>query len=111
MKPESLDAVFHALAHKTRRRILDIVKDRPGCTVGEICREFDVSRIAVIKHITVLTDANLLITEKVGRRKTVYLNAVPIQMIYDRWTTEFSSFWTERLTEIKYRAERTAAEG
>jgi predicted transcriptional regulator len=101
MKPESMDKVFQALAAATRRDILDIVRDRPGCTVAHVCRYFDVSRIAVMKHLNVLEEAGLLISEKNGRRRELYFNAVPIQMIHERWTTEYSAMWAERLTGFK----------
>jgi hypothetical protein len=35
----------------------------------------------------------------------MYFNSVPIQMIYDRWTTEFSKRWASGLTRLKYRIE------
>jgi hypothetical protein len=35
----------------------------------------------------------------------LYFNAVPIQIIYDRWTTEYSAMWAKRLTRLKYRIE------
>ena len=47
MKPDSMDNVFHALASQPRRRILDIMRRKPGCNVNEVARHFDVSRIAV----------------------------------------------------------------
>ena len=56
-----MDAVFQALAHESRRRMLDIVKERPGIGVGELANEFDVSRIAVMKHLGVLEQASLLV--------------------------------------------------
>ncbi|HEX5787317.1 MAG TPA: helix-turn-helix transcriptional regulator [Woeseiaceae bacterium] len=101
MKPESMDHVFHALASATRREILDIVKARPGCGVVDVCRFFDVSRIAVMKHLNVLETAGLLISEKHGRVRRLYFNAAPIQAIYERWTTEYSANWAGRLTEFK----------
>ena len=52
-----MDEVFHALAHATRRAILDLVRDRPGQRVGELAGAFDVSRIAVMNHLTVLERA------------------------------------------------------
>ena len=100
-----MDLVFQALAHASRRRILDIVKAKPGIAVGALASQFDSSRIAVMKHITVLEQAGLLHSEKDGRTRRLYFNAVPIQMIYDRWTTEFSAYWTGQATAIKYRAE------
>ncbi len=93
MTPESLDNVFHALASRVRRKLLDLIKARPGSSVSELSSAFDVSRIAVIKHLRVLEEAQLIILQKNGRRKEIYFNVVPIQMIYDRWTCEYSAFW------------------
>lgn len=101
MEPESMDNVFHALASAARRQILDIVKASPGCGVVDVCRHFDVSRIAVMKHLNVLEDAGLIISEKDGRVRRLYFNATPIQMIYERWTTEYSAEWAGKLTEFK----------
>ncbi len=103
-----MNAVFHALAHESRRRMLDIVKASPGVAVGSLASEFDVSRIAVMKHLRVLEDAGLVLSEKDGRTRRLYLNAVPIQMIHDRWTTEYSAFWSGSLTQLKYAAEARA---
>ena len=100
-----MDKVFQALASAPRREILDIVRDQPGCSVMHVCKYFDVSRIAVMKHLNVLEKAGLLISEKQGRTRCLYFNAIPIQMIYERWTTEFGTLWAGRLTEFKRRAE------
>ena len=69
------------------------------------------SRIAVMKHLRVLQGAGLLISQKEGRNRKMYFNCVPIQMIYDRWTTEYSALWASRLTEVKYRVEAKEASG
>lgn len=106
-----MDVVFQALAHAGRRRILDVLKDRPGCSVGQVCALFDTSRIAVLKNLRVLEDANLVTSQKQGRTRRLFLNAVPIQMIYERWTTEYSALWAERLTRIKHRVENPKVVG
>lgn len=103
-----MDAVFKALAHESRRHILDIVKEKPGIGVGALASEFDVSRIAVMKHLSTLEQAGLLVSEKDGRTRRLYFNAVPIQMIHERWTTEYSAYWSSNLTRIKYVAEMRA---
>ncbi len=100
-----MDAVFQALGNKTRRRMLDIVKQTPGIGVGVLATEFEVSRIAVMKHLAVLESANLIVSEKDGRVRRLYFNAAPIQMIHERWTTEYSAYWAGQLTRIKYLAE------
>lgn len=105
---EDMDQIFHALAHATRRTILDLLRDQPGQGVGELAKAFDVSRIAVMNHLAVLERAGLITSEKRGRKRHLYLNAAPIQMISDRWIDEFSGYWSSKLTSIKYAAERTA---
>ncbi len=110
LKTKDMDAVFQALAQTSRRRMLDIVKDQPGIGVGALATQFDVSRIAVMKHLRVLEDAGLIVSEKDGRTRKLYFNAAPIQMIHDRWTSDYSAYWAGELTRIKYLAEAQHAE-
>ncbi|HLX24363.1 MAG TPA: helix-turn-helix transcriptional regulator [Usitatibacter sp.] len=105
MKPDDMDATFAALASAARRRILDILKKEPGCNVNRVCEFFDIGRIAVMKHLDALEEANLLVSEKVGRERLLYFNPVPIHMIHDRWTTELSAYWGGSLARMKYRLE------
>ena len=106
MKPDEMDAVFAALASEPRRRILDILKKEPGCNVNRVTEFFgDMGRIAVMKHLAVLEGANLVVSEKVGRERQLWFNPVPVHMIYDRWTTEFSAYWAGQLARMKYRLE------
>lgn len=105
MNEQALDRVFHALAHRQRRRMLDLIKARPGCCVNDVAAQFDMSRIGVMKHLQVLEAADLVLTRKVGRERQLHFNAVPIQLIHERWTDEFSQFWASRLTLLKYKLE------
>jgi predicted transcriptional regulator len=105
MKSDAMDVVFRALGSESRRRILDIVKDGPGCSVNHVAGFFDESRINVMKHLRVLEEAGLVHSEKQGRTRKLYFNCVPIQMIHERWTTEYSAMWAGQLTRVKYRVE------
>ena len=104
---DALDAVFFALASEPRRRILDVLKQEPGCNVNRVCEPFDGSlgRFAVMKHLATLEAAGLVISERRGRDKLLWFNPAPIQWIHERWTTEFSAYWAARLTRLKYSAE------
>ncbi len=102
---DDMTAVFHALAHETRRRIMDVLRARPGIGVGELAQEFDVTRIAVMNHIAVLEDAGLVVSEKDGRVRRLFLNPAPLQMINDRWLDDYTGHWARKLTGIKYAAE------
>lgn len=106
---DDMDQVFSALAHTTRREILDLVRATPGMTVGSLAQNFDVSRIAVMNHLQVLTDAGLITSKKEGRMRLLYLNAMPLQLIYERWIDGYSAHWLDRMSLIKQIAEATAA--
>lgn len=103
-----MTAVFHALAHETRRRVLDVLKAHPGIGVGELAGHFDVTRIAVMNHLAVLEKAGLVVSEKDGRTRRLHLNAAPLQMINDRWLDDYTGHWARKLTGIKYAAEAAA---
>ena len=102
-----MDKVFNALAHETRRQILDFVMQNAGALSGDITAQFEVSRIAVSKHIKILEQANLLIIEKSGRERLHYFNPMPIQAIYDRWTDAYSQFFAPKLNVFKTELEST----
>ncbi len=105
MKPESMDNVFQALSSQVRRQILDLIKQMPGSSVNDVAKYFEISRIAVMKHLRVLEEAQLIISQKNGRVRELYFNAAPIQVIYDRWTSEYSSFWSSQVVDLKFKVE------
>lgn len=104
---DALDAVFFALASEPRRRILDVLKREGGCNVNRVAEHFDgeLTRFAVMKHLATLEQAGLVIGEREGRDKRLWLNAAPIQWIHERWTSEYSAYWAARLTRLKFAAE------
>jgi DNA-binding transcriptional ArsR family regulator len=98
--------VFDALGHPTRRRILDLLKTDPGISVGELAAHFDTSRIGVMHHLRLLEDSGLVISLKEGRTRQLFHNPVPIQLIHDRWTTEYGGFWASKMADVKYAVEQ-----
>jgi DNA-binding transcriptional ArsR family regulator len=58
-----------------------------------------------MKHLATLEQAGLVIAEREGRDKRLWLNATPIQWIHERWTSEYSAYWAARLTRLKFAAE------
>ena len=86
-----MDDVFRALADPSRRRLLDSLRDRDGQSTTELSAALpDMTRFGVMKHLSVLTDAHLVVTEKVGRTRLHYLNPVPIREIHDRWISKYA---------------------
>lgn len=107
MEADELDATFFALSSELRRRILDLLKREPGCNVNRVTAFFEgeVGRHAVMKHLAALEHGRLVVSQREGRERRLWFDATPIQLIHERWTTEFSAFWAARLTRLKYSAE------
>jgi DNA-binding transcriptional ArsR family regulator/uncharacterized protein YndB with AHSA1/START domain len=99
------DAVYRALADPTRRRLLDLLHEQPGRTLGELCEGIDMRRQSVSQHLDVLEAAGLVTTHRVGRRKLHHLNAVPIHEIQRRWIHKFEEPRLAALDAIKQQAE------
>lgn len=95
------DLVWRALANGTRRDILDLLLPGPLPT-GDLVDHFpDISRFAVMQHLKVLEDAELVISRKEGRVRYNFLNPIPIQVIHDRWVARFQRPWAEALVSLR----------
>ena len=64
---------FEALAHPTRREILELLKRR-SMTAGEIAERFDVSKPTLSGHFAKLRDAGLIQADRNGTSITYSLN-------------------------------------
>jgi DNA-binding transcriptional ArsR family regulator len=95
------DAVFHALADASRRRLLDRLHARNGQTLGDLCRDMAMSRQAVAKHLAILGAANLVATQRRGREKLHFINPVPINDIAERWIGKFDAPRLQALSILK----------
>jgi uncharacterized protein YndB with AHSA1/START domain/DNA-binding transcriptional ArsR family regulator len=99
------DEVFRALADRTRRDLLDRLRERNGQTLGELCSPLDMARQSATQHLGVLEAANLITTVSRGREKLHYLNPVPLWTIQERWIDRFDRPRLHALSAIKHRAE------
>ena len=83
--------VFEALAAPARRAILDVLSERDGQTLYEICtrltmrHKLTLTRQAISQHLDVLEAAGLLSTKREGRYKYHYLDTTPLDTIVTRW--------------------------
>jgi DNA-binding transcriptional ArsR family regulator len=101
----SMDTVFRALADESRRTLLDRLHARNGQTLSEMCEGLDMTRQAVTKHLAILEEANLVVTQKRGREKLHYLNPVPINDIAERWIGKYERGRLRALAELKKQLE------
>ena len=97
---EDTAPLWRALADPTRRRILDLLRERPLIT-GEIAAQFAISRIAVMRHLEVLSEAGLVTSRKRGRERWHYLNAVPLQRLHRRWAEPSAAGFASALLRLQ----------
>jgi len=97
---EDAGPLWRALADPTRRRILDLLRERPRVT-GEIAAQFPVSRIAVMRHLDVLSEAGLVTSRKRGRQRWHYLNTVPLQRLHRRWADPAAAGFASALLRLQ----------
>ena len=71
-----------------------------------VAEQFDMSRIAVQKHLATLEEADLVISERQGRERRLWFNSVPLQLVHERWSEQYRAFWANRLTQLKYASEQ-----
>jgi DNA-binding transcriptional ArsR family regulator len=98
---DDLDHIWKALSDPTRRAILDILRSGPETTTAIVERFPGMTRFAVMKHIDVLRDVGLVITQVDGRKRINSLNVVPIRRIYERWVGPFAELWSNTLLRLK----------
>jgi DNA-binding transcriptional ArsR family regulator len=98
--------VFRAIAHPTRRAVLDALAagDR---TVTELTSMFDVSQPAISQHLDVLRRAHLVKATRVGRQRRYALDPAPIREVFD-WSERYEAFWHGRLQRLGQVLDREA---
>ena len=94
----TLDAVFHALADGTRRRLVAGLARGP-VSVGELAAPFAISLPAVSKHLDVLERAGLIRREREGRFLRCYLSSEPLDAAR-AFIDEYRSFWQSSLDQL-----------
>jgi DNA-binding transcriptional ArsR family regulator len=96
-------AQMSALGDPTRRAILERLVKGP-LPVGELARQFPVSRPAISQHLRVLKKAHLVVDTPVGNRRVYAVDPEGI----DALRAYFDRFWTQALDAFKKMAEQTS---
>lgn len=91
------------LGDPTRRAILERLLKGP-LAVGELAREFPVSRPAISQHLRALKQAQLVLDRPAGTRRLYELNPAGI----DALRAYFDRFWNHALAAFKKAAEERA---
>ncbi|HMQ79399.1 MAG TPA: SRPBCC domain-containing protein [Ignavibacteria bacterium] len=105
-----MELVWKALSDKTRRKILDLLREKER-TTGELCKHFrKLTRYGVMKHLNILHNANLIIIKREGKNRWNYINPLPIQEIYERWVKKYEAGWSSYLINFKNNMEKNEME-
>ena len=108
--PDSLDRTFSALAHPIRRSILTRLAERGSASVGELAEPYDVSLMAVSKHVRVMEEAGLLVRHRDGRVHRMRLDPEPIRQASD-WMQKYRAYWEQQLDGLARYLDDTAHRG
>ena len=94
-----LDAVYAALADRTRRAILARLAAGES-TVGALAKPFAISRPAISKHLRVLERAGLVRRTRAGRVSRCRLDARPLADA-NHWLEHYRRHWEQRFDRLE----------
>jgi DNA-binding transcriptional ArsR family regulator len=91
---------FDVLAEPTRRRILDLLRERAR-PVGELVELVGLSQPGVSKHLRVLREAGLVGVRQDAQRRWYELRVEPLSEI-DAWLEPYRQLWAGRLDALEH---------
>jgi len=91
--------VFQAISDPTRRAILMLVAAQ-SMTAGAIAGNFDTARPTVSKHLSILTECELLRQEQDGREIYYHFNAKKMKEVAD-FIEPFRKMWDDRFNKLE----------
>lgn len=95
------DRIFKALGDPSRRKLLDLLCEKNGQTLGQLCEHLDMARQSATQHLGLLEEANLVTTVRRGREKLHFINPVPLHEVYERWVRKFERQRLSLLHDLK----------
>ena len=93
-----LDACFSALSDSTRRGVLEQL-GREEASITVLADRFHMTLTGMRKHVGVLEQAGLVVTEKVGRVRTCRIGARRLEEVAE-WIEAYHQLWDERFSEL-----------
>lgn len=93
-----LDTSFAALSDSTRRGVLEQLS-REEASISDLADRFRMTLTGMRKHVGVLEQAGLVVTEKVGRVRTCRIGARRLQEA-EAWIERYHQLWDARFGEL-----------
>jgi DNA-binding transcriptional ArsR family regulator len=95
---QHVDTSFAALSDATRRGVLERLA-RNDASITELADTFQMTLTGMKKHVSVLEQAGLVVTEKVGRVRTCRLGAGRLEQ-EAAWIERYRRMWAARFDEL-----------
>jgi DNA-binding transcriptional ArsR family regulator len=92
-------APFDVLAEPTRRRILDLLLERPRL-VGDLTEQLGLSQPGTSKHLRVLREAGLVRVRPEAQRRWYELRPAPLREI-DAWLAPYRQLWSDSFDALE----------
>ncbi len=99
LSDDALDHTFSALAHPVRRAILGRLAQGEVASVTDLAEPFDMSLVAVSRHVRVLEDAGLISRKKEGRSRLCRYEPGSIGEARD-WIETHQRYWSAQLEAL-----------
>src|SRR5919204_2199242 len=96
---------FGVLAEPARRRILDLLLERPR-PVGELVEQLGLSQPGTSKHLRVLRQAGLVRVRQDAQRRWYELRPEPLIEV-DAWLAPYRQMWSRSLDALERHLEAT----
>jgi DNA-binding transcriptional ArsR family regulator len=92
------DRVFHALGDPTRRAIIEKLSQGP-VSVSILARPLDMTLAAVVQHLQILEESQLIRTEKTGRVRTCQIEPKGFALV-EKWINDRRTLWEHRFDRL-----------
>ena len=103
-----MTTIFEALVDTNRRRILDLLRERPHL-VGELVDALELSQPLISKHLRVLREVGLVNVRQDAQRRWYELNPEPLAEITD-WLEPYRQFVEARYDRLENLLDKLQAE-
>lgn len=94
----ALQPVLDVLAEPHRRRILDLLLERPR-PVAELQAALGLSQPGTSKHLRVLRERSLVRARVVGKQRVYEVEPAPLREL-DAWLTPYRRMWSASLDRL-----------
>jgi DNA-binding transcriptional ArsR family regulator len=94
-----LDRMFHALGDASRLAMIERLSAGPA-SVMELAAPFSMALPSVLKHLRVLEEGSLVVSEKTGRVRTYRMKPNALTAI-ERWVSQRRAAWNRRFDRLE----------